>query len=217
MVLPRLLLLQRHSVSDPVRQLRLLLLPTHSEVNLLNPVLSASAQVLHPPLLLLLILSAPLNLLRLPLPLRLGDSASTLADPTMPQVHRLVSVTLHLLLLPPSVSVSPMPRLRPPLPLLDSHLAELVMVLRHLLNLHSALGTLHLLRMEVRPPLVSLKGSDLEVLPLEPLHLRTVDLVWVWMEVTLLEVLVGGKSSLLGGVRSVSKVSRRGALRSREE
>jgi hypothetical protein len=219
-VRPLLPPLRRLSVSDPVPQRHLLLYPTHSEVNLPNLVLSVSVQVLHRPLLLLPILSVLLlSLLRLPLPLLLEDSASTLALPTMLQVHLLVLVTPHppLLPLPLLVSASPMPLLRPRLPLLDSPLEELVMVLQHLLNLHSDLETPHLLRTEVRPRLVSLKGSDLEVLRLGQRHLRMVDLVWVWTRVTHPVVLVEGRSSLSGGVRSVSKGMRCPDLRSRQE
>jgi hypothetical protein len=220
MAIPLLPPLRRLSVSDPVPQRHLLLRRTHSEVNLPNPVLSVSVQVLHPPPRLLLILSVLLSPLQLPLHLLhllLEDSASTLAVPTMLQVHRLVSVTPHLLLLPLSASPSPMPLLRPQLPLLVSRLAELVMVLQHLLSLHSALETPHLLRMEVRPRLVSLKGSDLEVLRLVLRHLRTVGSVWVWTRVMPLEVLVEGRSSLSGGVRSVSKGLRCPDLRSRQK
>ena len=217
---PPLLPPLRHlSVSDPARRLHLLLHPTHSEVNLLNPVLSVSVQVLHlPPRLLLILSELLLRLLRLPLHLLLEVSASTLAVPTMLQVHRLVSVTPHPPLpLPLSASASPTPLLRPRLPLLDSRLVELVMVLQHLLNLHSALEIPHLLRMGVRPRLVSLKGSDLEVLRLGLLHLRTVDLVWEWTRVMPLVVRVEGKSSLSGGGRSVSKGLRCPDLRSRQE
>jgi hypothetical protein len=220
MVPPLLPPLRHLSVSDPVPQRHLLLRRTRSELNLPNPVLSVSVPVLHQPPRLLLILSAPLNLLQLPLSLLLEDSASTLAVPTMLQVHHLVSVTPHppqLLLLPLSVSASPMPHLRPRLPLLDSPLEELVMVLQHLLNLHSALETPHLLRMEVRPRLVSLKGSDLEVLRLGLRLQRTVDSVWVWTRVTHLVVRVEGRSSLSGGVQSVSQGLRCPDLRSRQE
>lgn len=90
------------------------------------------------------------------------------------------------------------------------------MPLQHLPNLHSALELPHLLKMEVRPPLVSLKGLGLEVLPLVLRHLRTVDLVWVWTRAMPLEALVEGKSSLSEGVRSVSKVSERRVLASRQ-
>jgi hypothetical protein len=218
MAIPLLPPLRRLSVSDPAHQLHLLLHRTHSEVNLLNPVLSVSVQVAHPPPRLLRILSVLLHrLLRLPLHLLLEDSASTLVVPTMLQVHRLVSVIPHLPLLPLSASASPTPLLRPRLPLLDSRLAELVMVLQHLPNLHSALETPHLLRMEVRPRLVSLKGSDLEVLRLGLLHLRMVGSVWVWTQVMHLVVPVEGRSSLSEGVRSVSKGLRCPDLGSRQK
>jgi hypothetical protein len=222
MAIPLLPPLRRLSVSDPVPQRHLLLRRTHSEVNLPNPVLSVSVQVLHPPPRLLLILSVLLSPLQLPLHLLhllLEDSASTLAVPTMLQVHRLVSVTPHPLLLPlpHSVSASPMPLLRPRLPLLASPLEELVMVLQHLLNLHSALEIPHPLRTEVRPPLVSLKDSDLEVLRLGQRHLRMVDLVWVWTRVMHLVVPVEGRSSLSEGVRSVSKGLRCPDLGSRQK
>jgi hypothetical protein len=218
-VRPLLPPLRRLSVSDPARRLHVMH-RTHSELNLLNPVLSVSVQLLHPPPLLLPILSELLlSLLRLPLHLLLEVSASTLAVPTMLQVHLLVSVTPHppLLPLPLLVSTSPMPLLRPRLPLLDSPSEELVMVLQHLLSLHSALETLHLLRTEVRPRLVSLKGSDLEVLRLGQRHLRMVGSVWVWTRVMHLAVLVEGRSSLSGGVRSVSKGLRCPDLRSRQK
>ena len=218
MVPPLLPPLRHLSVSDPAPKRHRLLHPTHSEVNLLNPVLSVSVQVAHPPPRLLPILSVLLNLLRLLLPLLLEDSASTLAVPTMLQVHHLVSVTPHPpLLLPLSASGNPTPHLRPQLLLLVSPLEELVMVLQHLLNLHSALEIPHLLRMEVRPRLVSLKGSDLEVLRPGLHHLRMVGSVWVWTRVTHLAVLVEGRSSLSEGVRSVSKGSRCPDLRSRQK
>jgi len=171
--------------------------PTHLEVNLLNPLLSGLVLVPHLPPLLLPILSVLLlSLPRLPLRLLLVGSASILAAPPMPKVPRLDSVIPLLLLLPLSVSVNPMPRLRHRLPLLASPLAELVTVLQHLLSLHLALETPHLLRMEVRPRLVSLKVSDLEVPRLGLRRLRTVDSVWVWMRAIHLEVLAEGRSSL---------------------
>jgi hypothetical protein len=210
--------LRRLSVSDPARRLHLLLRRTHSEVNLLNPVLSVSVQVPHPPPLLLPILSELLHrLLQPPLHLLLEDSASTLAVPTMLPVHRPDSVIPRLPLLPLSASASPMPHLRPRLPLLGSRLAELVMVLQHLLNLHSALVMPHLLRMGVRPRLVSLKDSDLEVLRLVLRHLRMVGSVWVWTRVMHLVVPAEGRLSLSGGVRSVSKGLRCPDLRSRQK
>jgi len=178
MVIPPLLRLRRLSVSGPARLLPLPPVPTHLEVNLLNPVLSGSVLVPHPPPPLLPILSVLLlSLPRLPLRLLLEGSASILAVPTMPQVLRLGSVIPLLLLLPLSVSVNPMLPLRHRLPLLASRLAELVMVLQHLLSLHSALETPHLLRMEVPPRLVSLKVSDLEVPRLGLRHLPMVGLV----------------------------------------
>lgn len=217
MAIPLLQLPRRLSVSDPAGQLPLPPVPTHLEVNLLNPLLSGLVLVPHPPPLLLPILSVLLlSPLRLQLRLLPEGSASILAAPTTHQVLPLDSVIPHLLLLPLSVSVNPMLRLRHRLPLLASRLAELVMVLQHLLSLHSALETPRLLRMEVRPRLVSLKGSDLEVLRLGLRHLPTAGLVWVWTQVIRLVVLVEGRSSLSGGVRSVSIVCRGRRLRSRQ-
>jgi hypothetical protein len=219
MVLLVLRLLRRLRLVLPL-QLHLLHLrlrqPIHSvvdnQLNLLHSDLGQAVLLLLRPRLP--ILSVPLLRPRLRLPLQLVDLGSASAPETTQQMHRLDSAVL----LPPpqllrllSVSDNLAPRPPHPLPVLDSHSAELGLV--HplpLLNLHSVLETPrphpYLLKMEVRPLLVNLEDSDLEVQHLEVRRLRMVDLVWVWNRVIHLVVPVDERSSLLGGVRSDSRI-----------
>ena len=189
---PRPLLL-RHLVSDhQVPQQHRLRQRPHSEVNQPNPGLSVSVPAPRPLHPLLRIHSVLLRLL-LPHLLRVA-LASTLAGQVRLKIHHLVSVIpLLLLLLLLSASDNPHLLQRPRLRLPVSRSAEPAMVLRHLLNPHSASAVLHLLRMEVRHRLVSLKGLDLEVLPPVLHRLRTVGSVWVWNQVIRLVVPVAGR------------------------
>jgi hypothetical protein len=202
---PLLPLLPRLSDLGPVRQQHLLPPLTHSEVSLLNPVLSVSDQAQLPPLLQQPILSVPLRLLLLLLRLHLEVSALPLADLAMLPAPRQGSVIPLQPLLLLSVSARPTPHLQPRLLLPGSHSAELETVrLRLLLLPRSASVTQHLLRMEVLLPPVSPGDSDLEVLRLAQRRLLTVALVSVWSRVIHLVVPVEERSSLSGGARSVS-------------
>jgi len=206
--------LPHHSPLELLLRLRLRHLPTHSVVvKPLSQVRSGSAQVAPLPLPHLRpIPSVPLLRLRLLLPLQhLVDSDSASTPATAEQPHHLVSVVRlhqHRQRRLPSVSDSLM--LRQPHPLVqDSHSAELVPQLpRPLLNLHSVSETppLPLPRMEVRPLLLNLEDSDSQVQLLEVRRLPMEGLVWVWNRVIHLVVLVGERSSLLGGVLSGSRV-----------